>query len=93
MNTEEQLKISVKRGDLAQFKKLSSNVDDESFATTGENGNNLAHLAVIYNQPELLQAIIDIADKLRLSILEHTNDSKFTPLECCFYTQLQKPSH
>ena len=84
MTTDQLLKRAIKKGDRAAFKRLSSCADEETLTMTDKNGNNLAHLAVMYNQQEILQEIIEIADESGLSILKHTNNNGFTPLECCY---------
>ncbi|MCW8398247.1 ankyrin repeat domain-containing protein [Legionella sp. PATHC038] len=80
----EQLKVAIKQGNLEQFKKLILNVEDEDFLIFDEEGNTLAHLAAIYDQPEILQIIIDRAEELNSPILKTSNDNGFTPLECSY---------
>ena len=84
MTTYQLLKKAIKKEDLAEFKRLSVHADEETLLMTDKNGNNLAHLAVMYNQKGILQEIIRIAQDSDFSILNHTNDNAFTPLECCY---------
>ncbi|WP_241972140.1 ankyrin repeat domain-containing protein [Legionella cherrii] len=79
---DERLKTAIKQGNLEQFKKLISNLEDENFLIFDEEGNTLAHLAAIYDQPEILQVLINRAEELNSPILSTPNDNGFTPLEC-----------
>ncbi|KTD03251.1 ankyrin repeat domain-containing protein [Fluoribacter gormanii] len=84
MGREELFKAAIKQGNLVQFAKLMSSVYEENFLMTDENGNTLAHLAAIYDQPEILKVLIRKAEELDSSIFEITNSNGFTPLECCY---------
>ncbi|MCW8410067.1 ankyrin repeat domain-containing protein [Legionella sp. PATHC035] len=79
---DEQLKTAIKQGNLGQFKKIISNLEDENFLMFDEEGNTLAHLAAIYDQPEMLQLLINRAEELKSPIWSTPNDNGFTPLEC-----------
>ncbi|PWY57469.1 hypothetical protein DGG96_01775 [Legionella qingyii] len=90
MGKEELLKAAIRQGNLVQFAKLMSSVYEENFLMTDENGNTLAHLAAIYDQPEILKVLLSKAEEFNSSILEITNDNGFTPLECCYlYSSLK----
>lgn len=80
----EQLNAAIKQGNLEKFKRLMSGVDEENFLMDDENGNTLAHLAVIYDQPEILQILIDKAKEFDRPLFEISNANGFTPLECCY---------
>ncbi|HHT0592647.1 TPA: ankyrin repeat domain-containing protein [Legionella anisa] len=80
----EALKAAIKQGNLAQLTRLMSSVYEDNFLMADENGNTLAHLVAIYDQPEMLKMLMDKAEEFNGSILEITNNSGFTPLECCY---------
>ncbi|CAM2787463.1 Ankyrin repeat protein [Legionella steigerwaltii] len=80
----ERLKAALKQGNVDQFKKLISNVEEEGLLTSDENGNTLVHLAVIYDQPEILKKLIDAAKEFNSQVLKIPNNNGFTPLECSY---------
>lgn len=84
MSRIESLKTAIKQRNLAQFKKLLSSLDEEYFLTSDEEGNTLAHLAVIYDQPEILEVLIKKGEELGRPVFQVSNDNGYTPLECCY---------
>ncbi|MCE0723129.1 ankyrin repeat domain-containing protein [Legionella resiliens] len=84
MGNEELFKTAIKQGNLIQFERLLSSVDEEYFLMTDENGNTLAHLAAIYDQPEMLKMLMAKSEEFNSSILKTFNDNGFTPIECCY---------
>ncbi len=85
MNKIESLRAAIKQGNLNQFKKLISSLDEEEFLSADENGNTLAHLAAIYDQPEILSVLIEKAEESENPFLKSSNNNGFTPLECCYF--------
>lgn len=85
MNKIESLRAAIKQGNLNQFRKLISSLDEEEFLSTDEKGNTLAHLAAIYDQPEILNILIQKAEESDNPFLKSSNNNGFTPLECCYF--------
>ncbi|KTD42011.1 ankyrin repeat domain-containing protein [Legionella parisiensis] len=83
MSRIESLKTAIKQKNLAQFKKLLSSLDEEDFLASDE-GNTLVHLAVIYDQPDILEVLIKKGEELGCPVFQVTNDNGYTPLECCY---------
>ncbi|KTD74041.1 ankyrin repeat domain-containing protein [Legionella tucsonensis] len=84
MSRIESLKTAIKQRNLAQFEKLLSSLDEEDFLASDEEGNTLAHLAVIYDQPDILDVLIKKGEELGNPIFQVSNDNGYTPLECCY---------
>lgn len=74
---------AIKQGNLGQFKKLMSSVNEENFLMSDENGNTLVHLAAIHNQAEILSLLLESAEEYASPVLGVSNSNGFTPLECC----------